>query len=506
MEKINTKELKDYLYCPEYWFKRKTDNEYQWNIDISAQRRRYEKRKKRYEHYQKLKKDLFYAKKRAKTKKRKRHTKKKRPNEPIIFLGSLLLAMLVLKSYVLYIFLTGLVIGVLWWLHKNWKQWTVRILEKQLDPYRLLLKELKINPSLVLYDFSSKPPLGTKLEVTYEGNKFYIHLDRSNDKIPGYLRYSKKSDLIELAAQMKIFHSHFFTDHIIGQIKYQNETKTILWKKEKKLTKKMNTLLSGVNEIVHQVEGGLHKNSKPLPFRCAQCPIQSECQSCTIYPKARTSPNEAVEKTYEQFVETASKLLSTSKKHWQNDAKELFNVIQSSASIQKIIQKHCTSSRSFDIEELIETAAFHKTRLFNTTLSKKDELSLAYQLLQYIAYKGRSFKQKTMEDLAGAYGFTKWYDHRTHSDQTIRSFFNTVMNRLIQTIESELQKQIPKEKMEQVIFNLNRSHLNIASDLATIRAEMRVDDDFRDEEEEDADKKDGEMEISTKKQFANHLR
>jgi hypothetical protein len=35
---------------------------------------------------------------------------------------------------------------------------------------------------------------------------------------------------------------------------------------------------------------------------------------------------------------------------------------------------------------------------------------------------------------------------------------------------------------------------------------MRVDDDFRDEEEEDADKKDGEMEISTKKQFANHLR
>ncbi|MBH8583831.1 hypothetical protein [Thermoactinomyces sp. CICC 10735] len=127
---------------------------------------------------------------------------------------------------------------MLWWLHKNWKQWTVRILEKQLDPYRLLLKELKINPSLVLYDFSSKPPLGTKLEVTYEGNKFYIHLDRSNDKIPGYLRYSKKSDLIELAAQMKIFHSHFFTDHIIGQIKYQNETKTILWKKEKKLTKK----------------------------------------------------------------------------------------------------------------------------------------------------------------------------------------------------------------------------------------------------------------------------
>jgi hypothetical protein len=108
-----------------------------------------------------------------------------------------------------------------------------------------------------------------------------------------------------------------------------------------------------------------------------------------------------------------------------------------------------------------------------------------------------------MEDLAGAYGFTKWYDHRTHSDQTIRSFFNTVMNRLIQTIESELQKQIPKEKMEQVIFNLNRSQLNIASDLATIRAEMHVDDDLRDEEEEDVDKKDEEMEITTKK-FANH--
>lgn len=503
MEKINTKELKDYLYCPEYWFKRKTNNEYEWEIDISAQRSRYEKRKKQYERYQKLKKDL-YAKKRKKPMKRKRYTRKKRKqDEPIIFLGVLILALLFLKSYVLYIFLTGLVIGVLWWIHKNWKQWTVRILEKQLDPYRLFLKELKVNPSLILYDFSASPLLGAKLDVTYEDNKFYIHLDRSKDKIPGYLRFAKKSDLIELAAHMKVFHTHFFTDRITGQIKYQNETKTILWKKEKKPTKKINALLNGVNKIVHQVEGGLHKNTKPLPYRCAQCPIQSECQSYRTYPAARTSPAEAVEKTYEKFVEAASKLLSTSKKHWQNDAKELFKVIQSSASIQKIIKKHCTSGRSFDIEELIETAAFHKTRLFNTTLSKKDELAFAYQLLQYIAYKGRSFRQKTMEDLAGAYGLTKWYDRRTHSDQTIRSFFNTIMNRLIKTIEAELQKQIPKEKMEQVIFNLNRSQLNIATDLATIRAEMHVDDDFDDEEEEDLDEEERETEKTVKK-FASH--
>ena len=79
------------------------------------------------------------------------------------------------------------------------------------------------------------------------------------------------------------------------------------------------------------------------------------------------------------------------------------------------------------------------------------------------------------------------------------------MNRLIQTIESELQKQIPKEKMEQVIFNLNRSHLNIASDLATIRAKCVWMMTLEMKRKKTQIKKDGEMEISTKKQFANHL-
>ncbi len=162
--------------------------------------------------------------------------------------------------------------------------------------------------------------------------------------------------------------------------------------------------------------------------------------------------------------------------------------MQSSSTLQKIIKKSCTSGRIFDIEELIETAAFHKKRLYNTTLSQRDEFAFAYQLLQHIVYKGRSFRQSTMEQLAGAYGNTKWYDYRTHSDQLIRSFFKTTFERFLTFLQSELQKQVPKEKMDQIIFNLNKSQLNIATDQGLIRAEMHVEDAFDDEEASEEDR------------------
>ncbi|GAA5344844.1 hypothetical protein PLACP1_10040 [Planifilum fimeticola] len=351
-------------------------------------------------------------------------------------------------------------------------------MEKQLDPRRLLLKESQENPSLILYDFTESPHLYSKLEVTYDENhQFCIQLDRSKEKVPSYLRLAKKSDLIELAACMKIFHVHFFTDRIVGKIKYQNEVKTILWNLENKPTKKIKALLSEVVDVVRQMEGGQHKNVVPLPYRCIRCTIQTECPSRRTYSKPRPSDDEAPEEVFEKFLLTKSKLLSTSRKHWQSDAKELLKLLQSSSTLQKIVEKTCTSGRIFDIEEMIETAAFHKKRLYNTTLSQKDEFAFAYQLLQHIAYKGRSFRQNTMEQLAGAYGYTKWYDNRTHSDQTIRSFFKTTLERLLTFIQVELQKQIPKEKMDQIIFNLNKSQLNIAADQGFIHAEMHVEDD-----------------------------
>ncbi|MGA8943754.1 MAG: hypothetical protein WB502_13735, partial [Thermoactinomyces sp.] len=303
-------------------------------------------------------------------------------------------------------------------------------------------------------------------------------------------------------ACMKIFHTHFFTNQIAGTIKYHNGDKTIHWvNKKNKRTEKIYTLLPEIQSIANTLQGGVRKNTQPLPYRCAICPLASKCPSFKIYPEAKPVTNEEPEKTYEKFVESASKLLSTSRKHWQDDAKELFKIIQTSPLIQKSIRKYCTSKRFFDFEELIETAAFHKKRLYNTTLNKTDELTFAYQLLQYIAYKHKSFKLGTMDQLAGAYGLTKWYDNRTSRDQTIKIFFNMVMGRFLETIEKELQSYIPKEKMEQIIFNLNKSQLNLANDKALIRAVMNVTDDDENNEEayEDDDINEEEDEESEKK-------
>lgn len=488
MKHVNTKELGDYLYCPHFWFRRKSNHEYDREIDLDAQRKRYDKRKRRYELYQKLKADLD-AKKRKAPKRRKRYTRRKRQDWSMIILAVLIVTFLVLKSYVSYMILAGCLIGLARWILTRWKKWAVFVLEKQLDPHRLLRKELQANPSLILYDFSESPHLYSELDVIYDENhRFCIQLDRSKEKVPGYLRLAKKSDLIELAACMKIFHAHFFTDRFVGQIKYQNDTKTIYWSRDKKPTQKITALLSEVGDVVRQMEGGYHKNAVPLPYRCIRCPIQKECPSRRGYPNSRPSGDEAPEKVFEKFLEAKSKLLSTSKKHWQSDAKELWRRMQSSSTLQKIIKKSCTSGRIFDIEELIETAAFHKKRLYNTTLSQRDEFAFAYQLLQHIVYKGRSFRQSTMEQLAGAYGNTKWYDYRTHSDQLIRSFFKTTFERFLTFLQSELQKQVPKEKMDQIIFNLNKSQLNIATDQGLIRAEMHVEDAFDDEEASEEDR------------------
>lgn len=501
MEKINTKELKDYLYCPEFWFTRKKNNVYDLDFDIQLQRKRYEKRKRQYELYQKLNKELNLKKKRQKPKKSKRKTGNRRKQEDTMillgFLGILFLGLF--YSYLFYIFLGGLCLWFIWWLYRHWKPWMVKYLQRQLDPFSMLGKEKKVNPSLILYDFSNSPILFSKLNVIYQNNKFHIILDRSDCKLPNYLRLAKKSDLIELITCMKIFHTHFFTNQIAGTIKYQNGDKTILWvNKKNKRTEKIHTLLPEIQSIANTLQGGVRKNTKPLPYRCSLCPLAAECPSFQTYSAAKPVANEKPEETYERFVQSASNLLSkTSRKHWQDDAKELFKLMQSSSLIQKSIHKLCTSKYFFDFEELIETAAFHKKRLFNTALSKKDELTFAYQLLQYIAYKGKSFKLGTMDQLAGAYGVTKWYDNRTNRDQTIKIFFNTVLGRFLETLETELQSYIPKEKMDQIIFNLHKSQLNLANDKGLIRAVMNVnaddeigediyeDDDLDDEEEND---------------------
>src|SRR5690606_28387658 len=197
-----------------------------------------------------------------------------------------------------------------------------------------------------------------ELDVIYDENhRFCIQLDRSKEKVPGYLRLAKKSDLIELAACMKIFHAHFFTDRFVGQIKYQNDTKTIYWSRDKKPTQKITALLSEVGDVVRQMEGGYHKNAVPLLYRCIRCPIQKECPSRRGYPNSRPSGDVTPEKFFKNFLETKSNLLSASKTHGQSDAKDLWRGMLSPSTLKKIIKKPCPSARFFDIEELIETAA-----------------------------------------------------------------------------------------------------------------------------------------------------
>lgn len=487
MERINTKELTDYLYCPEFWWTKKKNSEYEIDLDIQSQRKRYEKRKKQYEFYLKLQKEIEAKKKgQKKNKPKQKARKRKKQGDWIVFLGILVCAMFFLRSYLLYIVLGGMLVWLLYWLISHWKQWTVKYLKRQLDPYTILKKEKKINPQLILYDFSNSPRIFGELNVIYQENHFHIILNRSNSDLPSFLRLAKKSDLIELASCMKIFHTHFFTNKIVGQIRYQNETKTIKWiNRKNEQTEKIKTLLSEIDVISNLIQGG-HKKTKPLPYRCEVCKFASECTSFKTYPQFRPTGSEHVEKTYERFLQAASQLLSTSKKHWQNDAKELFKIISSSSTIQEIIKKHCTSERFFDIEENIFTATFHKMRLFNTLLSLTDELTFSYKLLQYIAEKGKSFKQSTMERLSRSYGLTKGYDFKTDSDTTVRRFFNSVFGRLISVIDIDLQKYIPPDTAKQIQFNLNHSQLNIANDNSIINAVMEVDyDDNIDDEDED---------------------
>lgn len=430
----NADAIVEYIFCPEYEWKRREFNTK--NIDTSLLIQRFEKRKKRYQDFLQLKQSQ---------QKTWKNRKKK-------------------QSFLSSIF-------------SQLQQRRYEKLQKTTHPLHLLSEEKKENRNLTLMDKDNGLYADIK-EVRWDNGKLVVTIDRSDIPLPSYAPYTRYSDLIAVVIQMNLLYINFFTENIKGVIRYQNnKKKKITWQDPR-----VKPLLKDIDNQVKKVQQGNIKTITSYPFRCRFCSFKDNgCEKASTFPRleSRTGEKEDEVQIFQDFHKAVSSLLNTHWQHWDKDVRDLGKVIVRSKLIQDVIKSY-QSSKIFDVEEMIQTAAWNKKELYNRYLSPKDEFSLGYQILLYLS-KTRNVGK--VETLIKSYGMTQKQDTRTHKDILVQRFFSKILKIFLGTIEFELKKKLPKE-VANITQNLfNHSQVIFSHDESNVNATMiinDVDDEYED--------------------------
>lgn len=441
----------DFWFCPELEARQK--EKYVRNIEIRLHEDQFYKRKKRYEAYLRLQKELAPPK----NKRKKGKTKQS-----------------------------------IW--HRFLKV-RYKWLEKRLHPLYLLNEERKVNPKLTLIDFEQKSlKIYSDLSqhIKYEKGNIVITIDHSDQPLPSYEPYIRYPDMIKLAVLMHLVHLHFFTDKIIGMVKYKNKTpKSIKWldtqpkeKKKNAINPKLKTVLSKTRNFAERLQRSSERTPPVFPFRCVHCKLKNSCEKVSVFPSlvTKTKKKEAIEKTFKDFQQAKDTLLSTYWEHWRHDVKKLVDIIHDSPTIKQHIDNNLTDEM-FDIEEMVLSSALNQKGLYNSyieTKKPKTRFTLAYQLLFYLA---KNPKRTDMKMLLGSYGWTDNYDRKTSSDEKIKNFFNKTCQHFLQSIETHLSKQLPNKTINQ--FHNRGGQMIITNDKSRVKATMTI---YKEPENEDDDK------------------
>lgn len=279
MKTIHIQELYDYLFCHEYWRSKKKSQAYALNEDFFAQQKRYEKRKKQVELHAKLKKELLEER------------KKDPPSNWFVTLLFDLKWKKIDFSLILWV-TTSLILGyyfgdyvylflfapAVYFLATEWRTPVFRYLERKVPTERLLKNEKKHNPSLLLYNFTNTPYLYGKLDIIEKNNFYYILLDRAEENMPRS-EHEKQRDEMQLVALMNIFHTHFFSRRIIGQIRYRNGSRKLEWMgKKNQVNPKVTKYLSEIQQLTEVLQQPPSTSTPPLT-QCQRCKFSSHCPS-----------------------------------------------------------------------------------------------------------------------------------------------------------------------------------------------------------------------------------
>lgn len=476
---INIHQLTDYLYCPELWSKNREKSHL--NLDRTSILERLDKRKKRIQKFTELKKKFFMN---------KQVRKNYRQPENLLLSISLVLGiplLIHLFAQTFYLSIPIFFFLLILWTVKVVRKKLYLWIDQQTDPYHLILEEKKINPDLQLID----PELqvyGAIPDVKLDKGKIVVRLDRSHKTLPSFFLHSFKSDILFLAIYLHMLKVNFFIPEkkLVGEIHYKNRKKNLriyYGKQSKFLEKEVKKFIKNNQIKTLDVFTG-------SPFRCIQCTYQQDCTKSQIYPRLKTksSKDENVEQSYQDFVKNASKLLNTNWGHWKDDVRNLMQSLRKSTLIQKKLSQINRNSEKYDMKEIVESAIFHNRRLANTYLaSTKKELAFCYQLLLYLEKNGTL---KEMKPLINAYGLYQGQDTKTSLDIKIARFFQVTLRNFIESIDEYLVTHVPDDKITHIqnTFKNFGGQMNIGFDESTIHAEMNV------LEEEDEDEEDGEDE------------
>lgn len=279
MSKIHVEEIRDYLFCPEYQQSKRKQHAYLVYENERVQQERYEKRKKLVELHAKLRKEISEAQ------------GKPIPTNWFLYILFDLKWKKIDISLILWV-TTAIILGyyfddyvyfflfapAIYFTAREWRSPVFHYLKRKVPTHRLLEKEKKYNPSLILYDFTTSPSIYGKVDVVEKNRYYHVLLDRSDEPIPKSEK-EKSLDEMELVALMHLFHTHFFTRRIIGQIQYQNGLRKIEWMgKQNQLHPKVKKYLKEIQNIAKELKQNPSSTPPPLSH-CQRCKQSSQCPS-----------------------------------------------------------------------------------------------------------------------------------------------------------------------------------------------------------------------------------
>lgn len=481
---IHIADLQDHQYCPELRSKNGEKNHI--SVDYVTLTKRLQNRKKRFDRFTQIRRRYFTN----------HHVRKKyhQPENFILYLSMLIILPLATHLFAQTFYLTTLVFVLLLvlWAAKVVRKHLYRYVDRQVDPVYQMREERKVNDNFTLID----PDLqlyGRVPKVQLKKGKIYVIIERTDKRLPSFFQSAFKSDVILATIFLHMLKVNFLIpeNKLMGEIRYKNHRrarKVDYGKYSKSLMKQVQTVIKNYHK----------KNSKTqiYPFRCEHCTFVKECNDAQSFPKLKThtKKTEDVELHYKELVKHASRVLNTTLNHWKQDVRNLVRTLHQSELIHTKLHQINKNVEKFDIKQLIESAILFNRRLTNSYLSStKKELAFSYQLLLYLATKGR---KREMEQLINFYGMNQGKDMQTSPDIKIKTFFQHILRNFIDELDQFVAAKLPDDKALHIHQTINsyKGQVVLGQGKSHIEATLNINEDEEIEDEnEDIDDDEGEM-------------